>query len=230
MCGRFHLEDSPEDIGRSFDAVVRFSWKPRYNIAPTQRVPVVRRVLELSGNPRREAVGMHWGLVPSWAKDVSIGARMINARSETAAEKPSFRKSWVDRRCIVPASGFYEWKREAERKQPYLIRRVDEAVMGLAGLWESWRGADGIELESVTVLTTSPNRFMKGIHDRMPVILEPCDWTSWLNDGRDGTEIDRVAKLARPAENGILSSWPVSRHVNNPGHDDPECLKEIEIR
>jgi putative SOS response-associated peptidase YedK len=230
MCGRFYLQESPEDIGIAFDAVVRSSWKPRYNIAPTQRVPVIRRVLELSGTPRREAIGMHWGLVPSWAKDASIGSRMINARSETASEKPSFRKAWVDRRCIVPASGFFEWKREAERKQPYLVRRNDGRPMGLAGLWECWRGPDGMELESVAVLTTAPNRFMKSIHDRMPVILESDDWTPWLDDGEDGTKIDRIDRLARPAGDGILESMPVSRHVNNPAHDDPRCLKEITVQ
>lgn len=227
MCGRFHLEDSPEDIGRSFDAVVRFSWKPRYNIAPTQRVAVMRRVLQLSGSSRREIVGMHWGLVPSWAKDVSIGSRMINARSETAPEKPSFRKAWVDRRCIVPASGFYEWKRLSEGKQPHLIRRVDGTVMGLAGLWESWRGPDGLDLESVTLLTTSPNRFMKTIHDRMPVMLEREEWDSWMDDGRDGTSLERIAELAMPASEGLLDAVAVSRHVNNPTHDDPRCLEEI---
>lgn len=230
MCGRFHLEDSPEDIGRSLDAVVRFSWKPRYNIAPTQRIAVMRRVLQLSGQPRREIVGMHWGLVPSWAKDVSIGSRMINARAETAPEKPSFRKPWVDRRCIVPASGFFEWKRSPEGKQPHLIRRVDESVMGLAGLWESWRGPDGRELESVTLLTTAPNRFMKGIHDRMPVMLEREDWDSWMDDGRDGTSLERIAELAGPAEEDLLETVAVSRHVNNPANDDPRCLEENTVR
>ena len=227
MCGRYCLQDGPDDVGTAFDAVVRFSWQPRFNITPTQRIPVVRRMLQLNGTPRRDVGGMHWGLIPSWAKDASIGSRMINARSETAPEKPSFRKAWVDRRCLVPASGFFEWAPGDGRKQPWFIRRKDRALMALAGLWECWKGPDGRDVESVTILTTTPNRFMSKLHDRMPVILADRDWGGWLDDGSDGTSLEAVAKLASPAPERMLDAIQVSRFVNNPANDEPRCIEEV---
>lgn len=227
MCGRFCLHESPEEVGAAFDAVVRAAWPPRYNIAPTQRVPVVRRMLQLDGTPRREVDFMHWGLVPSWAKDRSIGNRMINARSETAAEKPAFRAAWRARRCVLPASGFFEWMKVEEGKVPHLIRHADQALLALGGLWESWRSGDGSELESVTILTTSPNSFMKPIHDRMPVIIEPHDLDDWLDDGDNGTDLDVISGLTRPGPEGILEAFPVSRRVNNPRIDDAACVDPV---
>lgn len=229
MCGRYCLPETPECIGEVFEAVVRFSWPPRYNIAPTQRVPVVRRMIQLNGTPKREIDGMHWGLIPSWAKESSIGNRMINARAETAPEKPAFRAAWKRRRCILPASGFFEWKRVGDFKQPYLLRLADGGILGLAGLWETWRGPNGDELESVTILTTLPNSFMKKIHDRMPVILDPADWTAWLDDGEEGTAQDVLVAFVQHVPEGILEAVPVSRRVNNPRNDDAACLEEVEI-
>lgn len=227
MCGRFYLESTTEGLGEALDAVVQVRWSPRWNIAPTQEVPVLRRALELSGASRREVVGMRWGLVPGWAKDPSIGSRMINARAETAAEKPSFRRAWIERRCLLPASGFYEWVGTGGAKQPHLVRRADEALLGLAGLWEAWRAPNGDTHESVTILTTTPNRFMSRIHDRMPVILERGDWDRWLDDGSDGTSSEAIAALAVPAGEALLVSHPVSRRVNSPSHDAPDCITPI---
>ena len=214
-------------VGEVFDAVVCASWQPRYNIAPTQRVPVVRRMFQLDGTPKREIDAMHWGLIPSWAKDRSIGNRMINARSETASEKPSFRVAWKTRRCVLPASGFFEWMKVSDGKVPHLIRRADKELMALAGLWESWRSEDASELESVTILTTGPNTFMKKIHERMPVVLEFSDLDAWLDDGDNGTSLDDVRELACPAAEGILESIPVSRRVNNPRNDDAACVEQV---
>lgn len=227
MCGRYCLVEKPADVGAFFDALVRSSWPLRFNIAPTQKVPVLRRMFQLNGTPKREIGSMHWGLIPSWAKDRSIGNRMINARSETAAEKPAFRTAWKTRRCAVPASGFYEWQKGEHGKVPHFIRRADHTPMALAGLWETWRSEDGSELESVTILTTTPNRFMKPIHDRMPVIIEPNKLTAWLDDGDEGTDLGVIAKLARPAAAGVLEAFPVSRRVNNPRNDDAGCLEAV---
>ena len=229
MCGRYCLVETPERVGEIFDAIVRPFWPLRYNIAPTQQVPVLRRMLQLDGKPKREVSSMHWGLIPSWAKDRSIGNRMINARAETASVKPAFRTAWKTRRCALPASGFFEWMKADDGKIPHMIRRADHQVMALAGLWESWRSENGSELESVTILTTSPNKFMKRIHDRMPVLLEEDDLSAWLDDGENGTSLDDVQELARPAPDGILEAVALSRRVNNPRNDDEACLKPVEI-
>lgn len=222
MCGRFTLLIPGEELAESFNLEAAPALAPRYNIAPTQPVATVRR------NPdtgRRELVHVHWGLIPFWAKDPSIGSRMINARSETVAEKPAYRAAFKYRRCIVPASGFYEWRKQNSHKQPYYIHHKDGAPLALAGLWEHWQSADGSELESCTILTTTPNEMMRDLHNRMPVILEPADYEVWLQS--DGQNQDELQHLLRPAVEEMLTAYPVSTFVNRPQNDAPECIAPL---
>lgn len=225
MCGRFTLYASPEEVAEKFGLDSLPILAPRYNIAPTQPVGFVRR-----GNDgaHRWELG-HWGLIPSWAKDPSIGARMINARSETAAEKPSFRAAMRRRRCLIPTTGFYEWKRVDGGKQPYHIHLVDGGLFAFAGLWEYWAGADGSELVSCTILTTEPNEMMASIHNRMPTIIQPEDYDDWLGDGRDADarELDRLRHLLRPAADELLTADAVSRYVNSPTNEGDTCIEPL---
>lgn len=194
--------------------------EPRYNIAPTQPGAIVRGVLhgERSLEPAR------WGLVPRWAKDVKIGARMINARSETAAEKPAFRDAFRRRRCLIPASGFYEWQRLGSgRKQPYYIYAAERSPLALAGLWETWNDPQGDRpLTTFTVLTTAANATVSRLHDRMPVIIPELHFSDWLGDDQP---IDRLALLLAPADDRLLTMHPVSPRVNSPAHDDASLIE-----
>ena len=173
MCGRFALLTPGQELAAQFGVTLAIAVAPRYNIAPTQPVLAVRLAHD---GETREATSLRWGLIPSWSKDVSIGSRLINARSETAAEKPSFRAAFKRRRCLIPASGFYEWQRRNGGKQPVYIHSTEGAAFGLAGLWETWQAPDGGAIESCTILTTTPNEMMAPIHNRMPVIIEPPSW------------------------------------------------------
>lgn len=180
MCGRYLLYSLPEALQAAFDVDVRLNMEPRYNIAPTQRVPIVG----LKEGKRRLGLA-HWGLIPSWAKDRSVASKMINARSETAAEKPSFRSAFKARRCLIPADGFYEWHTEDGVKQPYLLEPAAGGPMAFAGLWEAWRAPeaekDSAPLVSFTILTTQASPDVAQLHHRMPVILRPDDYDRWLN-------------------------------------------------
>jgi len=200
---------------------------PRYNIAPTQPVAVVR--VAASGGGREWAL-VQWGLVPSWAKDPTIGARMINARSETVAEKPSYRAAFRRRRCIAPADGFFEWVRGEKRKQPMYITARGGQPFGIAALWEHWVGSDGSEIESCTLLTTEANELLAPIHDRMPVILEPDDYGLWLGDGRDAStkEQEALRHLLRPYRSEGMDMVPVSLYVNNAMHEGTRCIAPVE--
>lgn len=218
MCGRFVLRASPEQLQQQFDLPEAPRSEPRYNIAPTQPVLAVR---ESAHTGKREATFLNWGLIPFWAKDPSIGSRMINARSETAAEKPSFRAAFKYRRCIVPADGFYEWKKENGGKQPYLIGLESGGIFGLAGLWERWE-QDGSAIESCTLLTTEPNDLLTPIHNRMPVILDPADYDEWLD--HTVQKADPLLHLLRPFDGAPMQAVPVSTHVNNPRNEDPACV------
>jgi putative SOS response-associated peptidase YedK len=226
MCGRFTLHASPEQIAAQFGVEEPEMLADRYNIAPTQPVGIVR--LDQTGNEREWAL-VHWGLVPSWSKDPSIGARMINARGETVAEKPSFRAALKRRRCLVPADGFYEWKRTAGGKQPYFIHLKDDALFAFAGLWELWTAPDGSELESCTVLTTEPNEVLSSLHDRMPVILAPEDYAQWLGSGKDADkrEIEQLQHLIRPFDAQRMEAYPVSTKVNSPMHEGAELVVPV---
>jgi len=198
---------------------------PRYNIAPTQLAPVVRR---LRDGPGRELVLLRWGLIPAWSKDASGGARMINARADTAAEKPAFRAAFRARRCLVPADGFYEWRTEEGRKQPFRIGFKGGATFAFAGLWESWTVRDGPEtgtaIETYTVLTTDANAKLSPIHDRMPVILPPADWTAWLDPATPG---EAAQAMLRPHPPEPMAFYRVSMRVNSVRNDDAECIAPL---
>ena len=226
MCGRFTLTTTAEDLARSFELVELPGLSPRYNIAPTQQVATVRAVVQEEGGGRELRL-LRWGLVPSWAKDLKIGSRMINARAETVAEKPAFRRAFRSRRCLVLADGFYEWRRVGKQRQPHFISMRDGRPFAFAGLWERWVDPeDGQVVESCTVLTTRPNALMEKIHDRMPVILEPGDHATWL-DPRI-TDPEQLEPLLRPHAAGEMTSHPVSARVNSPRNDDPSCVSPVE--
>ncbi len=228
MCGRYTLTAGQEELIRKFllkqlAEEVEKVLRPRYNIAPSQQVVTVRLSSE-SG--KRRAWPAVWGLVPSWTKDPKIGARLINARSETAAEKPSFRAAFKQRRCLIPASGFYEWQRSGGYKQPYYFAMATGEPFAMAGLWEHWQGSDGSVIESCAILTTEPNDVLAPIHNRMPVILEPDDFDLWL-DPQKGNPAD-VQSLLKPCVPKLMIGYPVSKLVNNPRHDGPELIEKCD--
>jgi putative SOS response-associated peptidase YedK len=222
MCGRFTLTDPDADLAVQFNLPEIPDMQPRYNIAPTQPVAAVRASPR---GPDREMVFLHWGLIPFWAKDPSMGARMINARSETAAEKPAFRAAFRRRRCLVVADGFYEWQKQNGTKQPFYIHLHTSQPFAFAGLWELWEGADASVIESCTLLTTQPNDLLRPIHNRMPVILHPKDYDLWLDP--EIQQADRLQPLLSPYPAEEFSAYPVSRWVNSPGNDDPRCIEPI---
>jgi putative SOS response-associated peptidase YedK len=193
--------------------------QPRYNIAPTQPVAVIRQ-----RGSARELSLMRWGLIPSWAKDPAIGSRMINARAETVATKPSFRAAFKRRRCLIPADGFYEWqKRDGRTKQPFYIGLKDEQPFAFAGLWESWTAADGSEIESCTVITTAANDLLRELHDRMPVILDEDDYPRWLDP--KPVSADNLQSLLHPFPSERMRFYPVNTVVNSPQNEVPQCIQ-----
>ena len=222
MCSRYTLTSRPEAVRETFRYCNAHNFPRRYNIAPSQPVAIVRR--DYSG--ARELALVRWGLIPSWAKDPSRFSTLINARSETAAEKASFRGSLRHRRCIVPADGFYEWTGKPGSKQPHMIRLRSGEIMGLAGLWEHWLGADGSEIETMAIMTINANAEMVIVHDRMPVILRPDDYEAWL-DCSSGSAVD-IVKVMRPAPDGSLEIIAVSRELNNPRNDQPEVQQPVQ--
>jgi putative SOS response-associated peptidase YedK len=217
MCGRFTLAVPGEQVAAQFQLSTTPELAARYNIAPTQQVAAVH-----AGDAGRELALFRWGLVPTWAKDPSVGARMINARSETAAEKPSFRSALRQRRCLIPADGFYEWQAAAGGKQPFYIRLTDGGLFAMAGLYEHWKTPEGGWLHSCTILTTEANELMRPLHDRMPVILAPEQYDMWLDPGlRDPGPLQELL-APYPAE-GMVAS-PVSKAVNRASNEGPELL------
>jgi putative SOS response-associated peptidase YedK len=219
MCSRYSLTSPAEAVRRTFATFNVEEFPPRYNIAPTQPVLIVRNSLR----HEREAVLVRWGLIPSWVKDPRFFTTLINARAETAREKPSFRASMRHRRCLVPTDGFYEWTGEKGAKQPHLIRPKGGGLMAMAGIWEHWLGADGSELETMAILTVAANRTMRPIHDRMPVILGPDAFEPWL-DCRSGSA-EAIAQLLKPAPDELLEVVAVSRALNNPRNEGPEMQR-----
>jgi len=226
MCGRYSLISGAEVIAKRFGAALPAEaarvHRPRYNIAPGQGIAVV---FDDRDRHERRADFFHWGLVPAWATDVNIGQRLTNARSETAADKPSFRAAMRYRRCIIPADGFFEWRRSGAHKQPWFIRMKGGAPFGMAGLWEHWFGADGSEILSCAVLTTGPNALMEPIHDRMPVILAPRDYARWLDSGV--VRPDEVVDLLRPCDADAMEAWTVSSAVNNARNEGPHLIEKV---
>ena len=219
MCGRYSLIATVDQLLEEFGLVEPDEIEARYNIAPSQQVPVVR----LSEGGRR-LDSLKWGLVPSWAKDPKIGYRMINARSETVAEKPSFRTALKRRRCIIPASGFFEWKRDGKRKVPYYFRAKSGAPFGLAGLWEHWEGGEG-RLETCTILTTSANAVVGKVHDRMPVILGNANYSAWLDT--EGEFKGGTGDIFLPYPANEIEAYEVSSEVNSPKTDNSSLIEPV---
>jgi len=225
MCGRMVLTRSAADIAHAFELETTLELTPRYNIAPSQLVAAVR--VRTAG---RELAMLQWGLIPSWARERAIGNRMINARSETAAEKPAFRSAVKQRRCIVPADGFYEWQRGTGKsgtpKVPHLFRRIDEAPLAIAGLYEAWTDRQSGEIvESCTLLTTEANAIVRPVHHRMPVLLEQRDFALWLDP--EVKDAGRVQSLLVPCAPDRLEAIVVSTHVNDPRNEDPGCIEPV---
>ena len=219
MCGRYELHSNPAAIALAFGLAHAPSVRPRYNVAPMQEVPIVR----VSASGAREFVAVRWGLVPRWAKDPAIGSKMINARGETVATKPSFRTAFRRHRCLIPANGFYEWMPVADgRKQPVLIAMKDGSVFAFAGLYERWLTGDGEPLDSCTILTTDANDLLRAVHDRMPVIVPADQYARWLDPAQDGPQA-----LVAPFPSDAMTWWPVSSRVNSVRHDDASLIEQL---
>lgn len=200
-------------------------WSPRYNIAPTQHVPVVRQNPK---KPIREIARMNWGLIPNWAKSPSGAAGMINARGETASTKPAFRDLLRLRRCLIPADGFYEWKRTGASKQPFCFEVNEGELFAFAGLWDGWRNAEGQWVKTCSILTTAPNAVTSTVHDRMPVIVDPDHYDLWLDPGMHNVET--ISELLKPFDARLMRSYPVSTRINHVANDDEECSRPIKVQ
>jgi len=219
MCGRFTYAKEFREIRIRYNVERDFPlFRPRYNIAPGQEVAVV-----FNRDGGRSLGMMHWGLIPSWAKDPSIGNKMINARAETLSEKPSFKRLIAKRRCLVLSDGFYEWRKEGKRKAPMRIRLKTGEPFGFAGLWDSWRKPDGSDLQTFTIITTEANELLKPIHDRMPVILPEEAEQQWL--GFDVKDTSELLSLLKPYPSDLMEAYDVSLLVNSPRNDLPECIE-----
>jgi len=222
MCGRFTLFEADKVLSREFDVSGFPPLSPRYNIAPSQPVAVVRAAPAGAG---RELALLRWGLIPSWSKDRTVGNRFINARAETVHEKPSFRNAFRRHRCLIPVSGFYEWRRQERGKLPYFVRMRDERVFAFAGLWDRWEGADESVVETCTILTTAANAVLAPIHDRMPVILPPAEYARWVDPALRNT--DSLAPFLAPFPPDEMIAFPVSPRVNAPTVDDGKCIAPV---
>jgi len=221
MCGRFRLSRA-DQLAKKF-GIDEFDEIPaRYNIAPTQDVLAVR---QRPDRPSRTASILRWGLIPYWAKDPGIGNRLINARAETAAEKPAFKDALVRRRCIIPSDGFYEWKKEGKQRRPFCITVDDGSLFGMAGLWERWKAPNGNLVESCTILTTPPNALVAELHDRMPAILPEDAYELWLDPGFG--DIGSLSEILRPFDARRMSRYEVSNRVNRVENDDPACAEVV---
>lgn len=223
MCGRYNEKLTDHDLVSLFDLEQAEPWSPRYNIAPRQPAPVILA----EANGRRRMRLLRWGLIPGWAKEAAVGDRLINARADGLAAKPSFRSAFKRRRCLVPATGFYEWKPAGTVKQPFHICREDGGGFAFAGLWESWTDpASGGQMETFTIITTEPNALLAPIHSRMPVILPEADYPIWLDPGvQDAAQLEG---LLRPAPEKGWTAYPIGRAVNRPTVDSPSLIQPAE--
>lgn len=218
MCGRFTLSQPAAAIASAFQLEEIPNLEPQYNIAPTQLVPTILQTEQ----GKRQLQMCRWGLIPAWAKDTSMGTRLINARAETVNEKPSFRSAFRQRRCLVVADGFYEWQHQAGKKQPFYFRLQNGQPFAFAGLWERWKSPDAEIIESCTILTTEANELLRPIHERMPVILNPDDYNLWLDPTVQTSE--KLQQLLHPYPTEAMTSYAVSTKVNNPHNNTPECI------
>ena len=227
MCGRFAFWVTRRRLREEFDLAAAPDELPeipaRYNIVPGTDIAAIRRRQE---SPTRELAMLRWGLIPSWAREKKTGYRMINARAESVMKKPAFRNAFKDRRCLIPASGFYEWQKTGGKKQPWFITLKDTDLFAFAGLWERWKNPedDSEVIESCTIITTDSNKLVRPLHDRMPVILERPYYERWLSRQDPGEEL---GALLRPLPPDNMTAWPVPPRVNNPANDSPECLKPV---
>jgi putative SOS response-associated peptidase YedK len=223
MCGRYRLSRRKQVVEEYFESASDESeeedWSPRYNIAPTQPVPTVRQ-----SGANRILSSMRWGLVPSWASDTAIGNRLINGRSETVLQKAAFRNSFLMRRCLIPADGFYEWKKSGKERHPFHFSMKDGSLFAFAGVWDRWKSPAGQMLESCSILTTAANELLEGVHDRMPVILPPRHYRTWLT--APSAEAERLAELLVPFDPSFMSRYSVGPFVNKPQNEGPECAIE----
>ena len=225
MCGRYRLSRRKQIIEEHFDtADWQDDWSPRYNIAPTQPVPVIRQHPK---EPVQQVSLMKWGLVPNWARDGSIAGSTINARSETAATKPAFRDPLKFRRCLIPADGFYEWKRTAAGKQPFCFEVNEGELFAFAGLWDGWKNAEAQWVKSCSILTTTPNAVTSAVHDRMPVILRKDDYDVWLDPGMQN--VTAISDLLKPYGARLLRCYAVSARVNQVVNDDEQCSRPVDV-
>lgn len=220
MCGRFSRHHKPDEIAERFDVeLIDFDFDPRYNIAPSQISPVIAFQSE------RKMMAAKWGLVPFWAKDPAIGNKLINARAETLAEKPSFKNALANRRCLIPADGFYEWqKKNKGPSQPYYVRLNGGGLFAFAGLWELWKNPEGGMLQTFTIITTEPNELIKTFHHRMAVILKPEDEGAWIDPENS---VNDVLTLLKPYPAEGMEAYMVSRAINSPSTDNEALIERI---
>ncbi|WP_145947547.1 SOS response-associated peptidase [Paenibacillus sp. Y412MC10] len=220
MCGRYTLTVSMEELMLRYELELALNFHPRYNIAPAQNVLAV-----IHDGSSLRAGQLKWGLVPSWTKDSSMGSKMINARSETLADKPAYKLPFARKRCLIPADGFYEWMKTDSGKVPYRITLRGGGIFSMAGLYDTWLQEDGSKLSTCTVITSGPNALMAPIHDRMPVILRPEDEMAWLDRGQ--TDVNALQKLLVPYPAEEMEAYPVSRTVNSVKNDTPDCIERV---
>jgi putative SOS response-associated peptidase YedK len=225
MCGRYRLSRRKQLVEEYFESVSgEEDWVPRYNIAPTQAVPIIRQHPK---EPHRDLSLVRWGLIPSWAKDASGAAGMINARSETAATLPAFRDAVKSRRCLIPADGFYEWKKTGKSKHPYCFELNDGDLFAFAGFWDRWKDPSGQWVKSCSILTTTPNALTSAVHDRMPAILDPDPYDLWLDPGMQDVKV--VSDMLKPFDARLMRSYPVSTRINHVANDDAQCSTPVEL-
>jgi putative SOS response-associated peptidase YedK len=225
MCGRYRLSRRKQIIEEYFgSAPWDDDWNPRFNVAPTQHLPVVR---QHPTEPVRQLSLMKWGLIPHWAKDPSIAMSTINAKSETAATKPAFRDPLKLRRCLIPADGFYEWAKTAQGKQPYCFEVNKGELFAFAGLWDGWIDGSGKWVKTCSILTTIPNSVTSAVHDRMPVILGRESYELWLDPGMTDAQV--ISELLKPYDARLMRCFPVGSRVNHVGNDDEECSRPVQI-
>jgi putative SOS response-associated peptidase YedK len=225
MCGRYRFSRRKQIIVEYFDTSPwEDDWNPRYNIAPTQPVPVIRQHPK---EPVRQISSMRWGLIPNWARDASIASGTINAKSETAATKPAFRDPMKFRRCLIPADGFYEWKRTGTSKQPFCFEVNEGGLFAFAGIWDGWKNPEGQWIKTCSILTTTPNAVTSAIHDRMPVILDPDSYDLWLDPRMQN--VAAISELLKPYDAHLMRCYPVSSRVNSVANDDEDCSRRVEV-